>query len=188
MSEFSEAYFLKANNVQEAEQLLKNSGLEGYISEEAHNGWVVILPNKESFEPCNEIIENNKGILLHYQYSEDGGLFFALYKENREISSYENSFDGMVYNDEDLNLDDLISTLGLSDKEADEIKKIFEDVSEAFEEDDDDFEESCDLIENLRCKFMEVLKITPDEYEWMSYHYASLEDDGISIKLKKVIF
>ena len=63
MSEFSEAYFLKTNDVQEAEQLLKNSDLEGYISEEAHNGWVVILPNKED--------------LLHYQYSEDSGFFFC---------------------------------------------------------------------------------------------------------------
>ncbi len=187
MSEFSEAYFLKTNDTQEAEQLLKNSHLEGYISEESHNGWVVILPDKENFEPCSEIIENNKGILLHYQYSEDGGFFFALYKENREISCYENSFDGMVYNDDDLNLDDLISTLGLSNEDSAEIKKIFGDISEAFESDDDEFEESCDLIENLRCKFMEILKITPDEYEWVSYHYASLEDDGISIKLKKVV-
>lgn len=188
MSEFSEAYFLKTNDVQEAEQLLKNSDLEGYISEEAHNGWVVILPNKENFEPCNEIIENNKGVLLHYQYSEDSGFFFALYKGNHEVSCYENSFDGFICNDDDLNIDDLILTLELSNEDADKIKKIFGDISEVFEDDDDDFEESYDLIDSLRCEFMKILKIIPDAYEWMSYHYASLEDDGISIKLKKVVF
>lgn len=188
MSEFSEVYFLKTDDVQDAEQLLKNSGLEGYISEESHNGWVVILPNKENFEPCNEIIENNKGILLHYQYSEDSGFFFALYKEDHEISCYENSFDGMIFNDEDLNLDDLISTLNLSNEDANKIKKIFEEISEVFESDDDEFEGSYDLIENLCCEFMKILKIIPDAYQWVSYHYASLEDDSINIKLKKMVF
>ena len=191
MSEFSEGYFLKTKDTQEASQLLKNSNLEGYISEEVHNDWVLILPNKEAFESCSEIIENNKGILLHYQYADDHGFFFALYQGNQAVSYYEDSYDEMSYNNNNLNLDVLASTLNFSSEDIIKIKKLFKDVSKAFEDceelEDEEFEKSYELIQSLRSKFMEILKISPYAYKWVSYHYASLEDDGIEIKLKKII-
>ena len=58
MSEFSESYHILGNDRNEAIQLLKRSGLRGFVFPEL-NGWVSLVASGPKFRPNKRLIKYN---------------------------------------------------------------------------------------------------------------------------------
>lgn len=168
MSEFSESYHLKTQNIFEAEDLLRKSGVGGFVGKSCDN-WVVILPENDDESTKNKLIQNNPGILLYYTYAEDHCFAFAFFEKNKMIGYYSNVWDPICKENIELNSLKISQALKLDvDKQIklEKILKLFHRGSESNTEynDEQNFEVHYD--------FMEVLGIPPEAYSWLSYDYA----------------
>ena len=73
MSEFSDGYFLKSDNVREAVSLLERAGIKGYVYP-ARSGWVAFAADTNPvFKFSEELKEANEGILMQFVNAEDYG-------------------------------------------------------------------------------------------------------------------
>ncbi|WP_271007751.1 hypothetical protein [Paucibacter sp. B51] len=88
MSEFSDSYQLKSSTTTDGLSLLRRAGLDGYVFP-AENGWVTILAEGPMFEPNNQLIESNVGVLLHYMYAEDYGWSVEVYQGPDLVTQHE---------------------------------------------------------------------------------------------------
>lgn len=61
MSEFSESYHLRSNNTEDSVQLLKRSGLGGYVFP-AQRGWVTMVAGDVSSTSELALIQANHGL------------------------------------------------------------------------------------------------------------------------------
>lgn len=164
MSEFSDSYHLKTDNMQDGIKLLQKAGKRGFVFAES-NGWVTLVAEGESFMPNESLISANTGILLHFINAEDHGWGFTIYNGNRQISGYE------CFWEEDLTIDDSeldIKVIGkiieCGDEKIKDIKDILyvQDIEEAAEK-------------NVAESFAKLIGLK--YHEWVSYNYVSNEPE-----------
>lgn len=98
MSEFSESYHLKSENVSEAVELLRRAGLKGYVFPPA-SGWVSFVA-EGVFTSQERIAPANEALLLHYISAEDHGWSFAIFDAADCICAYNCNWN------DDLEVDD----------------------------------------------------------------------------------
>lgn len=95
MAEFTECYYLRANDPAAAVELLKRAGLPGFVFP-LKDGWITILIEGLLLAPNRNIIEANQGILLHYLMAEDHGWGYEIYRGPAAVSRFnchvENGF------------------------------------------------------------------------------------------------
>lgn len=99
MSQFSVNFHLRTNNSQEAINLLKDCGLNGYIFPSANN-WTTFVCEEEDIEKNDKLINANIGLLVYYTFAEDFGWGFSIFKANKKICSYNCLWSGPIF-DED---------------------------------------------------------------------------------------
>lgn len=88
MSEFSEGYFLKSNNKEEAVQLLKKAGVGGYVYPE-RDGWVAFVANTAPLFRFSEKLKAvNVGTLVQFINAEDHGWGFEICAHDKWVCSY----------------------------------------------------------------------------------------------------
>lgn len=88
MSEFSEGYFLKSNNKEEAVQLLKKAGVGGYVYPE-RDGWVAFVANTAPLFRFSEKLKAvNVGTLVQFINAEDHGWGFEICVCDKWVCSY----------------------------------------------------------------------------------------------------
>ncbi len=92
MSEFSDSYHLRSNDAAEGVSLLHRAGIGGFVLPSA-NGWVTVLPEGMPFEPNEQLIAANTGVLLHYIFGEDHAWGIELYAAGELITKQEVSWD-----------------------------------------------------------------------------------------------
>lgn len=160
MSEFSDSYHLKTANPTEAVELLKRSGLKGYVFPES-NGWVTLVAEGSEFDPNEQLIAANKGIILHYACAEDHGWFFSIYQGDKRVSHYECIWEEeLEVNDTELNKDLLIKLI------EEPTGKVNLEEIEAFLHP----EEIEEIFENpVYNRFAEEIGL--QYFEWLSYSY-----------------
>lgn len=167
MSEFSDGYFLKSDDSEEAVNLLKKADVEGYVYP-AKDGWVAFVANTTPrFRFSEKLKAVNTGILVQFVNAEDHGWGFEICVENASVCGYF-----CAYND---------------DMDAEELYLITREVEkEGFEQ---LLKEAEGKFGALRKYFDENTKIEDianvDDFkeemefyfsDWISYHYAELEN------------
>src|SRR5689334_15179452 len=99
MSEFSESYHLRGSDINEGVELVRRSGLKGYVFP-PKDGWVAIVVEENSFAPDQRVVSQNTGMLLHFVSAEDHGWTFTLFDGDREVSAYDCGWENDVRVDE----------------------------------------------------------------------------------------
>jgi hypothetical protein len=95
VSEFSESYHLRSNNSEDAVDLLRRIGREGYVFPPA-NGWVTFVANECELEADVAIVANAKRPLLHYVFAEDFGWFYEIFEDASRTAMYSCSWNENV--------------------------------------------------------------------------------------------
>lgn len=171
MSEFSESYHLRSSDLNQARKLIKATSNPGFIAKSSEE-WVSLVPHSAicSFETDPDIIKNNTGVLLHYTNAEDHMFGFRVFSSDRLVSEYECNINGLID-------DDMSSTITKKNLNCSEIINMFElDISE--------FElmklltpKSVSEYFLLADKFMEILRIPPKYFSWVSYDYCEMSQE-----------
>jgi hypothetical protein len=92
MSEFSESYHLRASSRRDVVELLRRSGLPGFVFP-ALDGWVSFVAQGEPFKPNSHLIKANEGLLLRWLYAEDHGWAFDVFQTKKRVIQYECSWE-----------------------------------------------------------------------------------------------
>jgi len=80
MSEFSESYHL-VGSVAESVELVRRAGRRGFVLPENDRFTCVIVDQPDAgADPA--LLAMNRGLLLHYHYGEDHGVWIALYEDS----------------------------------------------------------------------------------------------------------
>jgi hypothetical protein len=87
MSEYSESYHLYSESHDEAIELLHRAKLRGYVFE-SNNHWVSLVCEGKRLRPNIKLVQNNRGLLLHYICQEDHNCSFAFYQNDRVVNNY----------------------------------------------------------------------------------------------------
>lgn len=95
MSEFSESYHLFSSRSEDACELLRRSGLKGYIFPPV-SGWTSFVAEGGEFEPDQKIVSAASLPLLHFVSAEDHGWSFALFENGQITSAYRCDWDDEV--------------------------------------------------------------------------------------------
>lgn len=169
MSEFSESYHLKNGSLEDAISLLKKSHQTGFVAK-ASDEWVSLVPSSAicSFSVDTDLITNNTGILLQYVSAEDHCFSFRIYHDSQIISEYTCDINNVLG---DFETDVSIDKENFNSSEI--VKLINMDISE---------KELMRILTprnfneymSMSGEFMEKLKIPPQAYNWISYHYCEL--------------
>ena len=105
MSEFSESFHLKTDNVQKGIELLRRTEFQGVVFKPTGK-WVTIIPKASLHEAVDAFVEANHGTLLHYMYAEDHGWMLTFYQEKRKMFYYECFWEsGFHINSKDADMD-----------------------------------------------------------------------------------
>jgi hypothetical protein len=89
VSEFSESFHLRSDDQAEGVDLLRRSGLAGWVFPPA-DGWVTIVVERDfTGEPEPALTAANTGVLLLYVNAEDHGWSLTLWEGSEERSHYE---------------------------------------------------------------------------------------------------
>jgi hypothetical protein len=159
MSEFSDSYQLKSSTTSDGVSLLRRAGLDGYVFP-AENGWVTILADGPMFEPNDQLIDNNVGVLLHYMYAEDHGWSVEVYQGLDLVTQHECEWDPRLNVVHKLDADAADRVLGssLSSVGAERLRMMLDptNIDEVFE------------LEPARA-FAEAVGLT--HFEWLSFAY-----------------
>lgn len=99
MSEFSESYHLRTERQEDAAELLKQTGLHGYVFP-VTNGWVTLLAEGGMFEPDAGLVAAARQPLLHYVSAEDHGWSFALFDRGAVTCGYRCEWDDEILVDD----------------------------------------------------------------------------------------
>jgi len=161
MSEFSESYHLRDVNIDEGVDLLRRSGLMGYVFPSINN-WVSIVAEKNSFAPDRRIVSQNKGLLLHYVSAEDHGWSFALFEGKKLVSAYDCNWDDEVHiNDSRYSFEPLARIFGKNSKKRIlAIEHIFHPKN---------IDEAIDTEPSV--VFAKAMKLP--HFEWFAYDYVA---------------
>lgn len=160
MSEFSESYHLRTENIEDACSLLRQAGIKGFVFP-ATNGWVTFVAEDGRFEPDQRIVAAARQSLLHYVNAEDHGWSFALYDGGQLVSAYRCDWDGNVsYDDTAYSRSAIEKIVPSVDPEA-----LTEFEAELHPSDSGDVFGA----EPARL-FAEAVGL--ERYEWLSYHYV----------------
>lgn len=168
MSEFSESYHLRTKDTEEAVNLIKKSGIKGFVFKE-ENGWVSFVVDGSEFKPNKKILSKNEGIIVHYANAENYGFFISIYHRSKLVSHYELIFwDEEIYND----------SPNIKDEELD-ISIMYQLIKQNINE--ISLEELTALLypDNLEntydnkfvIRLANLIGLT--NYSWISYHYLS---------------
>lgn len=176
MSEFSESYHLKADDINVGVKWLQTAGVGGFVFP-AVNGWVTILPDTEAFIPDEELIALSSGILFYYSKAEDFGWRFILYVNGQVVSSYSCAWMEDIEVQQTLDIPAFESVLGavLSPLGSEKIAEIFEpsDINELLDSDPAGFVAD---------------KIGLTHYEWISYNYLMSDKKQGEFNYEGVVF
>lgn len=167
MSEFSEVYFLKSNDQNDAVCLIKEAGLRGYVCPE-RDGWVAFVANTDpAFHLSQQLVEKNKGVLLHFVNAEDHGWEFKVCFKKELACSFFCGVDEEMESGEPFQIGRKIE------------KEVFEemikqsdgnwDVLRKYMDDSAPMEETLDAA-----KFTSDMQLYFSE--WISYHYVQKEN------------
>lgn len=171
MSEFTEAYYLRSNDTEDAVRLLKSAALKGYVYP-ARDGWVAFVANTSPIFKFSEKLRTaNSGILLQFINAEDYGWGFELCMDKNTVCSFSCMFNEEMYEtgmeEEDMyEIERRFSAEGFegllkAEKRFRMLEKYFIEDYKAQE-----LMDAYDFTENLGLYFS----------DWISYHYAELED------------
>lgn len=120
MSEFGCSYHLKTNDSRDAVNLLKNSGLKGYVFPSANN-WTTFASEGDDFEINDKLITNNKGLLVYYYFADEMGWGFSVFEDDKKISSYGCQWGGPVFDEDgDIIIDDDGNLVEIDDVKIDD--------------------------------------------------------------------
>ncbi len=92
MSEFSESYHLRSERAEDAIDLLRHTGLKGYVFKPS-DGWVTFVIENPMFKPDPKIVTKSDKLLLHYVCAEDHGWGFTLFDRGKAASAYRCEWD-----------------------------------------------------------------------------------------------
>lgn len=126
MSEFSDSYHLKTDNLDDGIALLQRAELDGYVYS-PQGGWVTILPEGPLFEPNEKLISANTGILVHYVYGEDYAWGMELYRGTHLVTCHQTEWEPDLYTPYVLDpvaIDAILGT-ALSDIDEDSANRLF---------------------------------------------------------------
>lgn len=159
MSEFSESFHLKSDRQEEGVALLEKVSLKGYVLP-PHNNWVSFVLEEYQYEQLNEdLIKANKGLLVHYTFSEDSDWTISVYKGSQRVMHYSCSWeDGIAINNEELNLD-IVKDLAAVEVSEEELRDLF------YPEDEDALFDSPPAY-----RIAEILGLR--HYSWFGYNYV----------------
>jgi hypothetical protein len=133
MSEYSESYHLRSNNLSDGVDLLKRAGLMGYVFPPSNNWIAMVIPTEElsSSEDNNNLskeemiakyanlrnsdaflnhskllVTANDGLLLHYVWQEDHNWSFEFFNKSELVSGYlcDWNSDEFIVDDSQLNV------------------------------------------------------------------------------------
>lgn len=168
MSEFSESYHLKGNDINSAIQIIKKTSSPGFVGKLCDN-WLTLVPESAicGYDFNEKLIENNEGIIFHYVFPEDHGFVFRLFKENSLVCEYSI----------DVNEGDLDAGRDMSNLNSALFTELTGIAMSAVE-----FEmllqpKTWDEYFSLPDKLMELLGIPVEAYKWLSYHYCELNKE-----------
>lgn len=177
MSEFSVSFHLRTDNSQEVVNLLKDCGLNGYVFPSVNN-WTTFVCEEEDIEKNDKLINANSGLLVYYNFAEEYGWGFSIFKANEKVCSYDCLWGGPIFDEdgeviidengellelEDISIDDsnlkINELLGLIENDVSKVNKIKEilypkSIQEAIES-------------NPHYTFVELLGI--ENIDWISY-------------------
>ncbi|MFW6377730.1 MAG: hypothetical protein ACOCZ5_03690 [bacterium] len=155
MSEFTDCYHLRTDDQEEAINLLKHTGLKGYVFP-VENGWVTLVCEKYDFEENTELIAGNTGLLLHFIHGEDHGWVLTIYDGSKEVCHYHNIWEEGIKDDSKLNRELILKLI--KENQLIESKP---------------GEREIDSIMEDPLVFAEMVGLT--NYEWISYYYVSMD-------------
>lgn len=96
MSEFSESYFLRSNDVADVTALLQSAKVPGYVRP-SENGWVpFVFPRGTALgleDLLARLLAANRGLLLEYSYAEDHGVSCFVYQAGERVARVSASFE-----------------------------------------------------------------------------------------------
>ena len=112
MSEFSESYHLFTPDQAKALELVRASGLRGFVLA-PENGWTSFVVDEASFEPDARVTDRNTGYLVHYVNAEDHGWSFELFDGPTSVCRYRCDWENDVQPDlSDFQLPEISQRLG----------------------------------------------------------------------------
>lgn len=177
MSEFSEVYFLRSNEQDEAILLLKKAGVQGYVYP-VRDGWATFAANTSPlFKFSEKLKEANKGILMQFVNAEDHGWGFEVCVGNKSVCGYYYEIESEKINRE-IEEKEFELLLKQEDGKFRVLKKYFDKKTKI-----EDIINPQDFTQDMKLYFT----------SWISYHYAELENgefekygDYDKLKLVKV--
>ncbi|WP_028666591.1 hypothetical protein [Runella zeae] len=170
MSDFSNQFHLKSDNIEDAKILLKNANLKGYLIPPV-NGWITILVAERAI-----LTQFNKGLLLEFIRTDDALFWgFDLYRDANLISHYDiqDYFEGFKISNERLNFEEFSVELQLDDDKKEALKELF-GVDNPDEADGGDY------------KFAEIIGL--ENIEWLSFEYADSDLESTSENYPEIFY
>lgn len=113
MSEVSESYHLKTNEIMDGIKLLQEMGVSGFVFP-SENDWVTIVAKGEVFTKNHDLIRASSGVMVYYSMVGDFGCEVVFYLNGEKITQYQCAWADDVHVVNTLNKDLLVSRLGLS--------------------------------------------------------------------------
>src|SRR6185312_12985403 len=92
MSEFSNSFHVRSNDVREGVELLRRAGVPGYVYPPA-NGWVPVVFPHGMGGSDERVVAANRGLSVHYDHAEDHGVQIDLYQGPRRVARLFASFE-----------------------------------------------------------------------------------------------
>jgi len=170
MSEFSDSYHLRRHDPREGVNLLKRTGLKGFVFP-ASNGWISLVVDGSELMPNDELIKVNYGTLVHFVNAEDHGWYFSIYNDSKQVCHYECmwSYD-IEIDDSKLNYDVLMELIQSNNTERNIEKQDLEQIlhPQSFEE---IFEEP-----SSPSRIADLLGL--ENYQWVSFQYVAQDYYG----------
>ncbi len=167
MSEFSESYHLRAQDLDEGVALLERAGIAGWVFPPV-GGWCTVVPERDfGGVPDEAVIAANAGLLLFYVNAEDHGWGFWLFDGPHLVSSYSIGWtDEVEADDSALDLGLLRDRLGAAvGPRWDEVERALSTPSAP----DEIFGDG-----NPGHRFAAAVGLS--NYEWISGHYLDTDE------------
>lgn len=92
MSEFSNSFHLRSNDVREGVELLRRAGVPGYVYP-PERGWVPVVFPHGMGGSDERVVAANRGLSVHYDYAEDHGVQVDLYQGPKRVARLFASFE-----------------------------------------------------------------------------------------------